>query len=116
MDFFFLLNKLSEIKNRNRVNNFKIEFDDFRINGKKKNFGELSDESFNRIWSLYWYCIGNVYILYKAFFFLSWCEKIVKVFDMTRPGIEPRSPRPLANTLANEPVFQSDINNIYTII
>ena len=36
---------------------------------------------------------------------------IFKVFGMTRPGIEPRSPRPLANTTheANESVFNKYI-------
>ena len=32
---------------------------------------------------------------------------IFKVFGMTRPGIEPRSPRPLANTLPTKPMSRS---------
>ena len=38
---------------------------------------------------------------------------IFKVFDMTQPGIEPRSPWPLANTLPTRTIdqFLSNTNN-----
>ena len=34
---------------------------------------------------------------------------ILKVFGMTRPGIEPRSPGPLANTLPTSPMSRLEI-------
>ena len=54
-------------------------------NGQKKHlrghFGELSEESLNRIWSVHRYCIISVYVLSKDSFFKGWCEKIVKRGD-----------------------------------
>ena len=41
---------------------------------------------------------------------------IFKVFGMTRPGIEPRSPRPLANTLPSGPMSWSCQYPVITIV
>ena len=38
-----------------------------------------------------------------------------KVFGMTRPGIEPRSPGPLANTQSTGPVSQYLLNIYYLV-
>ena len=40
---------------------------------------------------------------------------IFKVFGMTRPGIEPRSPGPLANTLPTWPMSQLRWHNLQEI-
>ena len=41
---------------------------------------------------------------------------IFKVFGMTRPGIEPRSPGPLANTLPIGPVIRFRLDVVLTYI
>ena len=38
---------------------------------------------------------------------------IFKVFGMTRPGIEPKSPRPLVNTLHTRPISRIHINALF---
>ena len=39
------------------------------------------------------------------------CCTILKLFGMTRPGIEPRPPGPLANTLPTRPIFSGKCIN-----
>ena len=42
--------------------------------------------------------------LYCCMFLKAISSTIFKFYGMTRPGIEPRSPRPLANTLLTRPM------------
>ena len=57
--------------------------------------------SFHRIVPLYpWYVPLYCWMLSKEV-----SSTIFKVFGLTWPGIEPRSPRPLANTLLARPIY-----------
>ena len=103
---------------------FFLENYDFRLKNFKNKVSKVGDRSRGRpegslfscyyiklegwalLLSLDWSTLPLIRTLYRWLLSKEVSSTIFKVFGMTRPRIEPRSPEPLANTTlkANEPV------------